>query len=202
MVRVGSLRPRNAEIVIPGHHKLVSTTKIQDWKDGTAKSSTNTVSLGENSGAVMDGLPTQIIGSDASHLIDKGTSGVRIQSQARARIHIYDKKSDLMPILDTLHQTVIEQVAAGKYEALATGKLARWLSNRHANSRLSILSELLKTALYQSGTKANFDVMRITLQKDGDQKKLNTYLKVLPSTHSWQMKTFKPLFAVRISPQR
>ena len=54
------------EIVIPGHHKLVSTTKIQDWKDGNAKSSTNTVSLGENSGAVMDGLPTQIIGSDAS----------------------------------------------------------------------------------------------------------------------------------------
>ena len=30
---------------------------------------------------------------------------------------IYDKKADLMPTLDTLHQAVIEQVAAGKYAA-------------------------------------------------------------------------------------
>ena len=48
-------------------------------------------------------------------MIDKGTSGVRIQSQARARIHIYDKKADLMPTLPYF-TAVIEQVAAGKYE--------------------------------------------------------------------------------------
>ena len=77
------------EIVIPGHHKMVSTTKIQEWKGGNAKSSTNKVSLGENSGAVMDGLPTQVIGSDASTMIDKGTSGVRIQSQAQGQKSIF-----------------------------------------------------------------------------------------------------------------
>lgn len=92
----GELVPLSAhgitQIVIPGHHKMESTTKIQDWKGGNAKSSTKKVSLSENSGTVMDGLPTQVIGSDASTMIDKGTSGVKIQSQARARIHIYDKR--------------------------------------------------------------------------------------------------------------
>ena len=96
--------------------------------------------------------------------IDKGTQA-SIQSQARARIHIYDKKKDLLPTLNTLHQSVIEQVAAGKYEALATGKLPRVGSqiDMQIGDSQTWASDLLSTALWNSGTKANFDVLRITL---------------------------------------
>ena len=153
------------EIVIPGHHKMVSTTKVQDWKDGSAKSETKKVSLKGNDGATMDGLPTQVIGSDASHMIDKGTSGVRIQSQARARIHIYDKKADLMPTLDQLHQSVIEQVATGKYEALASGTLPRVGSqiDMQIQDSQTWAGDLLSASLWSSGVKANFDTLRVTL---------------------------------------
>ena len=70
-----------------------------------------------------------------------------------------------MPTLDKLHQSVIEQVAAGKYEALATGKLPRVGSqiDMQIQDSQTWASDLLNTALWNSGTKANFDVLRITL---------------------------------------
>ena len=153
------------EIVIPGHHKLVPPPRSKIGRmvlRSRVPTQSRWVKIVGRSW--MD--CQQIIGSDASHMIDKGTSGTFESSLRLVHESISTtRKPTSMPTLDTLHQAVIEQVAAGKYEALATGKLPRVGSqiDMQIQDSQSWASELLKTALYQSGTKANFDVMRITL---------------------------------------
>ena len=65
----------------------------QEWSKGGTKTAAKKVSLkGDGGDDMIDGLPTQVIGAETEANIDKGTSGVRIKSQARARIGIYEKK--------------------------------------------------------------------------------------------------------------
>ena len=154
------------QIVIPGHHKMESVTKMQDWEAGSVKTDSKKVSLKDGgSDKAIDGLPTQVIGADTEKFIDKGTSGVRIKSQARARIGIYENKNELMPTLDQLHSNAIAQVLDQKYHELISGQLPRTGAtiDMQIGTTQQIATDVLTAKLWQSGFKANFDALRITL---------------------------------------
>ena len=118
------------EIVIPGHHELVSTTKTENWAADSTNTSAEKVSLRKATGVdnplagghpTLEGLPTQQLLSTQESLYDRGSAGAKIRSQVRVGINIYEEKESFRDALDQIHLGVVEQLTRETFDEIIAG---------------------------------------------------------------------------------
>ena len=159
------------EIVIPGHHELVSTTKTENWAADSTNTSAEKVSLRKATGVdnplagghpTLEGLPTQQLLSTQESLYDRGSAGAKIRSQVRVGINIYEEKG-FRDALDQIHLGVVEQLTRETFDEIIAGVVP--LVNGQLDLDIGATQDrakaLLTERIWMSSMVANFDTAQI-----------------------------------------